>query len=244
MLLKTIKDNVLSLFFPNLCLICKGLSNGSQICKGCKKEFEDLKIKNYCEICGSPLFNEQKVCGDCIEKRPPFRYARSLFLYDGLIKETVFRFKYHGDRLIGLIFVKEMKENLPYIFSCSKYDLILAVPLHPVKLIRRGFNQSQILADGLLDLFGVEKKTNLLVRVIDRGSQIGKSMKEREENVKGAFSVTGTVKNKSILLIDDVYTTGATVSFCAKALKKAGARFVDVYTLARSPHFDGRKKDI
>lgn len=121
-------------------------------------------------------------------------------------------------------------------YRWSDYDLIVPVPLHPRKARERGFNQSGVLAHGLSRRTGIKLLRNGLVRTRYTRTQTRLSRKDRQENVKGAFRISerAEINGKSVLLVDDVYTTGATVNECAEVLIGAGALMVDVLTLARA----------
>ncbi|MDT8317733.1 MAG: ComF family protein [bacterium] len=140
--------------------------------------------------------------------------------------------KYSKKSLIGPHLGGLMKDHH---LGAISYDVIVAVPLHISRLRERGFNQSQLLAEGLGKEISPHIDKYILERVRPTGSQTGMSSKERRANVRGAFSLRSgaDVSGKRILLIDDVYTTGATVKECSKVLKKGGASVVNVLTLAR-----------
>jgi ComF family protein len=121
-------------------------------------------------------------------------------------------------------------------FRIQDYSLIIPVPLHPRKLRQRGFNQSVVLAREISRRHGVAMDFRTLRRVVDTASQTGLKKKERRSNIRKAFSITGPerIRGQNILLVDDVYTTGSTLSECARTLLKAGAEAVGALTLARA----------
>lgn len=150
--------------------------------------------------------------------------------------EAIHRMKYQGraglvDLLSALLF-----EHLPEMGFSGDWELLVPVPLHPAKLRERGFNQSALLAIKLGKTLGIPVETFSLRKIRSTPPQVGLTMKERIKNVSGAFQVKdkNIFNKKSVLLIDDVLTTGATISECCHVLKRAGARAVDVLTLART----------
>ncbi len=176
---------------------------------------------------------EDRVCGDCLTEPPPFKRARAAALYDGPPAAAIKRFKF-GRQLVYLPVMQAwLKERGREMLEDA--DLLLPVPLHPRRLKARGFNQALLLAQGL-----TEKPVarEALIRVRHTVPQVGLNPKERRENVKAAFVVARPelIKGKNILLVDDLFTTGATARECARALNQAGAARVEVLTVGRVKH--------
>ena len=232
---------LLHLFFPKECVHCGRLLNSRNreyLCPACRQMIY-LISDSICDRCGRPLEGEiipPVECSSCREDPPSFCRARSSFLLAGAGKSLVLTYKYSrnpylSDPAINWLFTAGEES-----YDWSDYDRIIPVPLHPRKSRERGFNQSGLLAAGLSRRTGINLSRGGLIRTRYTGTQTRLSRKERRENVRGAFRVTGRAgfERKTLLLIDDVYTTGATVSECARALMKAGAERVDVLTLARA----------
>lgn len=188
-----------------------------------------------CAACGFPFeFDEGRnaLCGRCAARRPAYDRMRSAMHYDDSSRKLVLDFK-HGGRTAGLnVFAGHMRragrEFLP------RADLIIPVHLHPARLRSRRYNQSAILARA------IDKRRfdpDILVRVKNTQTQGGKTHSGRRSNVSGAFAIRQSAKpgleGKRAVLIDDVFTTGATLESCARALRKGGAKSVDAITLAR-----------
>jgi len=155
--------------------------------------------------------------------------------FETIIMEAIHQFKYGHKLAVGeALGVLMANFSFPF-FDCQGYDLMLPVPLHIKKLRERGFNQSLLLARQLANKWTIPVDFSLLKRQKFTLSQTGLNKKEREENIRGAFVVSDKKKvtGKKIILVDDVYTTGATLNECAKTLRKAGAVEVAVLTLAR-----------
>lgn len=231
---RTLYQSFLDLLFPPACLLCRHALLKHGICDACSGGFEVLRPPS-CTICGSTFATdagENHPCGRCIKKKPPFDVAASLYLYKGDLSRAVWLLKYSKKSLLGSHLGGLMKNHR---LNAISYDVIIAVPLHISRLRERGFNQSQLLAEGLGKGMSLDVDKYILERVRPTGSQAGMSSRERQANVRGAFSLRSGVdlSGKRILLIDDVYTTGATVKECSAVLKKAGAAVVNVLTLAR-----------
>lgn len=225
-------SKLLHILYPSHCPICKGNSDlfyYSPICSSCWAE-----IKRYtgpaCSICAIPVTSEHAItCGQCLKKRPPFSRVLTYGIYEGVLAEAIHQFKFYG--------LKRFARPLGRLLSdldIPRADGIIAVPLSAKGLRDRGFNQSLLLAK----LIAREAKTPLLMDTLfkqrDTPPQIGLTSKERTSNLKGAFKVRGNIEGLSFLLVDDVITTGATVTECSKNLLEAGAKEVVVISLARA----------
>ena len=191
-----------------------------------------------CARCGVPFeiaVEPGQVCGACIADPPAYDRARAALIYGDVSRELVLGLKYQARR-DGLVLLAGWMAaaGRPLL---DEAELIVPVPLHYFRLVRRGFNQSGWLAASLARASGVRLSVDALKRVRATPIQGGLSATGRRRNVQGAFQVRGMakrlVKGKRVLLVDDVLTTGATAEACTLALKRAGARCVDVLTLAR-----------
>ncbi|NCC21746.1 MAG: ComF family protein [Alphaproteobacteria bacterium] len=192
----------------------------------------------YCECCGRPFEFQMEAgmrCGECLSRTPPFARARAALAYDDASRELVLRFK-HGDQthavLAFLPWIKRAGAEL-----LAEADILIPVPLHRWRLLRRRYNQAAVIARALSRETGIAASLDALVRSRHTPPQGHLRAKERAKNVRHAFEVgpsgRASVEGRNVILIDDVYTTGATVAECASALLKAGCRQVDVLTLAR-----------
>ncbi|MDP2046985.1 MAG: ComF family protein, partial [Deltaproteobacteria bacterium] len=193
----------------------------SPLCSCCGRVFEDRE-------------GPDRVCGDCQTDPPPFARARAAALYDGPVTQAITRFKF--SRQLALLPVMQHWLQQPLCLELvMAADLLAPVPLHPKRIKHRGFNQSLLLAQAFP---GAPVAREAVMRRRHTAPQVGLNPKEREKNVKGAFAVPdpAQVKGKSVLLIDDLYTTGSTVKECARVLRRAGASRVEVLTVARVSH--------
>lgn len=240
MSLAEVLNDMSDVLFPPQCLGCAEILhtlNDQIFCPTCKEQIH-LITGSICHICGTTFPDspaESHLCADCLEKKPYFSCARAVFSYENIILNAIHRFKYKRNISIGETLASFMTDfqfpNMDY----ADYSIILPVPLHIKRLRERGFNQSLILARAIGEKHQMPVDFSLLKRHKFTLTQTGSNKKERKQNIKGAFEVTDKKKiaGKSIILIDDVYTTGATVNECAKTLIKAGAQKVSVLTLAR-----------
>jgi ComF family protein len=162
--------------------------------------------------------------------------ARALGAFDGSLQETIHRWKYQGKITLTSFLGEWMAEGLYHYWDPNLFDLLIPVPLHPQRLRERGFNQALLLVKRLSLRTAIPYRKRLLQKRKPTIPQVNLSGAEREKGVKGSFYINGMeeVKGKKILLVDDVYTTGATVNECSKVLVAAGAERVDVLTLAHA----------
>ena len=201
------------------------------------KDFEFI-TGPVCVICGVPFkldVGEDQQCPACIARPPHFHSARAALAYNDASRKIILRFKHSGDRTGLNLMVSWMVQAMPEMIA--KADLILPVPLHYSRLIQRGFNQSVWLAAGLSRASKTKMLHHGVKRVRATPSQAGRSASGRRRNVQGAFAVSARaaerIQGKHILLVDDVFTTGATVNACARVLKRSGAASVEVATVLR-----------
>lgn len=224
-------SSFLDLILPLRCPFCDSICK-EPICPRCADAVRFISTP-FCAVCGIPFKSDavkNHTCGECLKKRRYFSWARGILVYNDASAKAIHGFKYNKDtsysRSLG-----SMISSYP---DLQGFDVIIPVPLHIKRLRERGFNQSLLLARA------VGRKNNIpvnpfgLKRIRWTEPQVNLSGKERKINVKGAFEFHGDVKGKTVLLIDDVYTTGATVAECSKVLKKGGAKGVCVLTLART----------
>jgi ComF family protein len=244
--LRWLATGVLDAVLPARCLACGVVVQSSgMLCGRCWRAVDFLGPP-HCACCGLPFevaSEEGAQCAACLRYPPPFARARAVFRYDDESRGLVLAFK-HGDRLHGAAaFARWMaRAGAPLLADASA---IAPVPLHWTRLFRRRYNQAALLANALGRESGVAVLPDLLLRQRRTPSQGQLGAAARRRNVRGAFALNhryaAWIKGRRVLLIDDVYTTGATVGACARVLRRAGAEAVDVLTLARvaRPQGDG-----
>ena len=234
---------ILNTLLPPRCLICQTIvcdTNG--LCADCFAKVHFLTDQS-CPVCGRPYtFPVQKgenlICGKCLMNPPHFKYLKAVFAYDQFSRNLILPFK-HANRT----------EVVPYLSRLmfmrgrdllSECDMIIAVPLHWKRMLKRKYNQSALLAVQLSKRSGKPFVNDELVRVKNTASQGHKTHQERLENVKDAFQVrhSQSIQGKKIVLVDDVSTTGATFNECARVLRQAGAVQVTALCVARVCRFE------
>lgn len=184
--------------------------------------------------CGKPVpSQEQEYCADCEKKPPAYEQGRSLWTHRGTVPGAIYRFKFHNRRSYGTVFAAEMAERYGDWICSREIDVLIPVPLHPSKHRQRGFNQAEILAKELGEKTGIPVETRAVVRTRKTRPQKMLSHEERYRNLKGAFGVRRDWKPvRTVLLIDDIYTTGNTIQRIAKVLKQAGVQKVYFLTIS------------
>ena len=229
---------VTGLILPRRCLACgTPVAGEGALCAECWPAVRFLGPP-FCTACGYPFEFDPgagALCGACAAELPAFERARSVFVYDAASRGPLLAFK-HADRTdaaptFARLMVSAASDLLP------DADMIVPVPLHRRRLLARRFNQSALLAQALGRETAIEAVPDLLVRTRHTPSQAGLSASARRRNVTGAFAVrkgmADSMRGARVLMVDDVYTTGATVGACTAVLLRAGAQAVDVITLAR-----------
>lgn len=228
--------NALDLLFPPQCGGCGKL--GSRWCQTCRNS---VKLLNgiVCEICGLPQ-EKPGVCRACLASRPRFHSLRSWAVFENPIQSALHKLKYRRDLSLGDAIAADM---LSFVRSTNwKIDLVIPVPLGKQRMRERGYNQVAMIAKPLAMGLGLQYSSSLLVRAKETRSQVGLTRDERRKNVQDAFQAGTGAREKVILIMDDVSTTGSTLSSGADALYRAGAREVYALTVARAlPHHDLRR---
>jgi ComF family protein len=219
----------LDILFPRYCVGCG--KEGSFICDSCLR-LQPLIMNPICPLCGRPQASGM-LCSDCIRWKADIDGIRSPFRFEGVIQQAVYQLKYRNLRSIAPMlagFLYDFMKTNPV-----QGDVLVPVPLHKSRNRERGYNQSTLLAKELAKLSGLLLIQNSLVKHKKSIPQArSANVEERKKNVSGVFSVCdGRLKGKTVILIDDVSTSGATLDACAGVLKKAGAVSVWGLTLAR-----------
>lgn len=220
--------------FPPRCPFCDFVYTGPNgVCDDCKSHLR-ITTDPYCMKCGKQLSDEtQEYCEDCKRAEHQFISGRSCFQYDGLVRHSIYRFKYAGRKEYAKVYAHYMATHFKaYVRSVSP-DMLVPIPLHRRRFLRRGYNQAQLLADGLGRELGIPCRNDLIKRVKNTRPQKELDVWRRQNNLKKAFKITGNdVKCKTIILIDDIYTTGSTMDAVAEVLFAHGAKAVHFLTIA------------
>lgn len=233
-------NKILEILFPSdlKCIFCDEELDGTTSNSTCASCYKTLPfIKSFCPRCGVSLSNnEEGVCFNCKNTNYNFNKARAVFDYSGDVLKVVHKFKY--------AMLKDLSKPLAgfmcdtFVLADLEADVVCSVPLHANRMKERKFNQSELLAKVLADKFKLPY-VELCVKVKENSSQTSLDFKSRRENVKDVYAVNKDckklIKGKTVLVVDDIFTTGATCNEIARILKLAGAKEVNVFTLAHTP---------
>ena len=225
---RQIKSALLDLFFPLQCVGCG--REGSLICPSCSQTLRRIEPP-FCQRCGTPLAGKNR-CATCATYHLTIDGIRSIYLFEGTIRRAIHALKYRHLKVMAA----HLGQTLANYLRASHLpaDVIAPVPLHRKRLRARGYNQAGLLAAELSRQTGLPLVEDWLVRRVDTGAQARTlTAPERWRNVSEAFACSREMDGERILLIDDVWTTGATLDACAAALRVAGAGSVWGLTVAR-----------
>jgi len=243
-------NGLLDLVYPPVCLVCGDFQDDT-LCSVCIDAFVPT-MPPYCDHCGAPAPAGHSVCQSCERGRAavPYVWSHALGIYSGTLLHAIHRLKYDGRTALGAPLGKLLARSLDAVPSSMltppllptldpagtlTFDAVVPVPLHHVRYRQRGFNQAELLAKSLAAERGWKLDTEGLKRVRNTRTQTKLNADERAENVRDAFQTRSTTHyaGKSVLLVDDVLTTSATLSACALAVQNAGATRVCIAALAR-----------
>jgi len=236
--LKQLPKLAADIVLPPTCPGCgKAVGDGDALCARCWSQVRFIEPP-LCPVYGTPFahdLGEGIVSAEALADPPPFRRARSAAVYGDVARRLVHQLKYYDRPHMAQVMARTMRRAghvlLPDI------SLIIPVPLYRWRLWQRRFNQSALLAEGLSRLTGIPHDPLVLQRIKPTRHQVGLSATQRQENVRGAFRVPDHMRHviagREVLLVDDVYTSGATAKAATRALLRAGAGAVDVLTFAR-----------
>ena len=234
------QSTLFQFFLPPQCPCCeKCLEENQQgFCSNCLSEIHWIEPP-FCSICGIPYISketESHPCGACVTHRKYFTIARALGAYEATLQKAIHHWKYEGKTNLTPFFAEWMAEGLTRYWKTDSFDFLIPVPLHTQRLRERGFNQALLLVKELSRRSGIPYRKTILQKKKPTVPQVNLSGAERERGLRGAFHVVGMeeLEGKWVLLVDDVYTTGATVNECSKVLLRGGAKRVDVLTLAHA----------
>ncbi|PIV21433.1 MAG: ComF family protein [Deltaproteobacteria bacterium CG_4_8_14_3_um_filter_45_9] len=234
------QSTLFQFFLPPQCPCCERLLEEDQqgFCSNCLSEIRWIEPP-FCSICGIPFISkevESHPCGACVTHRKYFTMARAWGAFEGSLQEAIHRWKYEGKTRLTPFFAEWMVKGLNRYWEPDSLDLLIPVPLYTQRLRERGFNQALLLVKELSRRTGIPYRKTILQKKKPTIPQVNLSGAEREKGLRGAFHIIRNEEllGKSVLLVDDVYTTGATVNECSKVLLRGGAERVDVLTLAHA----------
>jgi len=243
---KAASSSLFSILFPSDCRICHAaLTNIAilPVCEPCLAQIVPLDGP-LCQICGEKLFyahaetEETPSCGICRRVGAHFRRAAAYGAYEGALRELIHLFKYNGVKPAGTVLGGLLNQTVSAM-ALPESLIVIPVPLWSGKHTARGFNQAEAIARSFMRFQSsgsIQLDTSILIRTRDTASQTGLTRHQRRANVRGAFAVVKAqkVKDRSVLIVDDVMTTGTTAGECARVLRRAGAKEVFVATVARA----------
>ena len=228
----------LDLVFPSFCPSCRsplGAGRRDPLCGPCFTGIVRI-VPPLCDRCGLPLPPQRSaahaICFRCLAAAPAYDYARGGGIYAGALRDALHALKFHGKRAVAKPLAELMLEQRTANFG-SDVDALVPVPLARRRLAERGYNQAELIAERLAAALRVPLRRRWLVRVRETSPQSDLTAAQRRANVEGAFVATGSAAGQHIVMIDDIFTTGATANACARALRAAGASRIGVATVAR-----------
>ena len=235
-LLNRVSQALLHILLPETCAHCRedlAWNAEDPLCSPCLSKLRWLEPP-HCERCGTPLGGGGRFCFSCRGKTFFCERIRSALRYEPVLQSCLYRFKYEGKAKLAGPLGEWMAERFPHFPELRSATLLVPVPLHPHRLRERGFNQAELLAQVLSKKLGIPTRT-ILRRIRPTHPQWNLDRKKRLTNVSDAFEPAQPEKlqGESVLLIDDVATTGSTLEACAGALRRAKAGKVWAWTLAR-----------
>ncbi|WP_408955659.1 ComF family protein [Natroniella sp. ANB-PHB2] len=238
-MLSKVYDFILDLLYPAWpsCPACGREFSSSEVglCFECIEEIEFIG-DDYCVKCGK--LTKNKLCLDCREQERFFSKARAVGLYDAGLKEYIKQLKYDKRQQLATPLARLLIRYAEHYYQINELDLITYIPIHKQRLEERGFNQAYLLAQQLSQELRLPIKS-LLARIVDTARQSDLARQERLQNLAGKFEVENQqlTKGQRVLLVDDIFTTGATVNEASRLLLEAGAEEVKVITLATGKDF-------
>lgn len=242
--IRTFADALISVFFPAPCEMCGEVLATAALLPICEKCLEALGPLSgpVCEKCGRPFPSEvsqeakTRQCFGCRSGLYAFEAARSYGAYSEEMVKAITLLKYHKLTRLGGWFARKLRTLVKENPNLCAADVVVPVPLHAARRRERGYNQTELIARPLARHLGIPLEEGTLARVKQRPPQLFLSRRERWLSVRGAYEIRKgrRIDNLRVLLIDDVFTTGATLDACAQCLKKGGAKSVVGLTVARA----------
>ncbi len=221
---------LLNLLFPRRCPVCHEVAEPPfHICPDCRAHLPYIETRR-CVKCGKPVLPTDRLCEDCRSREHAFDRGLGLLLYDETMRRTMSYLKYHGRKEYGEALGELLAEQTADLAALWCPEVIVPIPLHPRKMNARTYNQAAEIARPLSRAFGVPMRENMLRRRTETAAMKNLNASDRFRNLAGAFEAGGGFRQvKSALLVDDIYTTGATMDAAALALREGGIR--EIYFL-------------
>lgn len=216
--MKNLIEKILDLIFPPVCGICNKELN-TYLCEKCEKEI------NKITCVGENKYNNKY-----------FSTHMYLFKYEGIIRSKIISYKFDDKPYLYRTFCEIFVKNKKACEFLKNYDIIISVPMYKKKKNQRGYNQSELIAKEIAEkIENIEYRNDILLKIRNTAKQSSLNKQQRQENLKDSYKVKNKeyIKDKNILIFDDIYTTGITANECAKTLVKAGAKNIGILTIAK-----------
>ena len=228
-----IKRKIIELLYPRRCPICDKIVpyNEGLACRKCYKEL--VFIENpTCKKCGKQIsVEESEYCYDCCRYNYSYNSGKALLQYNEIMKKSLSRYKYGGRQEYSIWYTDELLKRYQNYINMIKPDVLIPVPIYKGRYKKRGFNQAELISRGISKATGIKTYVKILERIHNTVPQSSLASKERKRNLEQVFMVKKSIKGiKSVLLIDDIYTTGSTIEACSRVLKNAGV--LNVYYMS------------
>lgn len=211
----------MGLLFPPRCAVCDDVIplNTKYICRECRKKLVYIR-EPYCLKCGKAI-GDGELCADCMKRKHYFKQGQSVFDY-GCISDSLFRFKNKGRAEYADFYANEIFRTKKDYIRLISPDALVPVPIHKRKMLKRGYNQAEEIALKLSKLTGIPVNSSLILRKTETAALKELNLAERQKNLKNAFKLgQNDVKLKTIIIIDDIYTTGSTIDEMSRVIKEA-----------------------
>lgn len=233
--MKRVAEELIDWIYPRRCAFCDGLLSRKEqyLCSTCRKNMPLSIQEPRCKKCGKPLEDsEREYCHDCAGGTQEYDWGRGIFLYQGSVKEALMRFKFSGRKEYRVFLGKLLCHYGKTMISQCRPEVILPVPVHKKRLYHRGYNQAQLLAEEVSKGFSIPIRTDLVLRKKFTKAQKELNREERKKNLEQAFVVRKEAgQYNSVLIIDDIYTTGATINAIAGKLRRCGVKKIYFLTV-------------
>lgn len=229
-------ETAIVFLYPSKCRVCDGflgVASMPYICAKCWQDVQYLKPP-WCDICGTPDVNG--LCDACATSPPRYGQLRTVALYQTTLQQAIHLFKFEKKKVFARHLIQLINAQTPVDCEVATYDFILPIPIHKKRLRERGFNQATLLAKGIAKTENIPVLMDTLVRKRHTVAQSSLDREARQQNIVGAFEVRNpdVIRGKRLLVIDDVFTTGATIREAVNELWTVDPAEIDVLTLART----------
>lgn len=229
----TLRRRLLDLLLPQSCLLCAADAKHAPLCAGCRDDLPRLP-QAHCPVCALPTPGGE-VCGACLKRPPDFAASHAAWLYAYPLDRVVQALKFRAELALADWMAEHLAHALQAANAHAAIDLLLPMPLHPLRLRQRGFNQAALLAGALGRRLGIPVAMDAAVRTADTPPQAGLNLRQRRRNLRGAFACRHDLAGHRVALVDDVMTSGSSLRELAHAVGKAGATRIECWVAARTP---------